>query len=530
MPGLLEDWYMSFSTAYTLEKQYAAYYNSSAILADLSNYMYYYFMTQEIAKEIKDSENQLWIDAYNKYNLDYINQKYLTSYQFGYLYHTQGMIDSVAYNTLWDQYYEILKLRSTGKLSLTDHKQQLREMYNTFELLMPAELYGFLSSLNLMYSQTKGILPMLSYTEDVAYNVFTVILRDCYREYLNEANQPLFADLLLAMENFALINYKENAREAFVEKMQKVVEGYEALSAADKANFDEYCGVGYQKYLAIYNRTTGKTTYELTEAESALMAKLVTEINRYAAVYTYIASLESAPASQYVVLYSVYAKATKLYMELLTTASNEALISLFVEPCEIFGGTYTLEKAYYIIDMHATSLMMGSSATLTTGDGYVTYVTNWDLYAYYGISDIYAKMADMLYFAYGDKNAVPDAKEVAALMADIRAMNDFQLKLFSFLSADSAYFTAATAYLQYTLESEAAGKTLATNLIQAELAYINSRLNTDDAATHKAEFIALMEQIKTDYATLTEEHKAYLADMYNYYVGIYEELTAAPAA
>ena len=115
-------------------------------------------------------------------------------------------------------------------------------------------------------------------------------------------------------------------------------------------------------------------------------------------------------------------------------------------------------------------------------------------------------------------------------MADIRAMNDFQLKLFSFLSADSAYFTAATAYLQYTLESEAAGKTLATNLIQAELAYINSRLNTDDAATHKAEFIALMEQIKTDYATLTEEHKAYLADMYNYYVGIYEELTAAPAA
>jgi hypothetical protein len=97
------------------------------------------------------------------------------------------------------------------------------------------------------------------------------------------------------------------------------------------------------------------------------------------------------------------------------------------------------------------------------------------------------------------------------------------------LGADAAYYTAATAYLQYLLESEAVGKTLATNLMQAEIAYLNYRLDSSNAA-HKADFIALMEQIKTDYATLTEEHKAYLADMYNYYVGIYEELTAAPAA
>jgi hypothetical protein len=529
MPGLLEDWYKCFSAAYSLERQYAANYSSSALLADLSGYMYYYFLTLEVAEEIKASGNQLWIDAYNKYNLDYIIQTYLTTYQFGYLYHTKGMIDSLAYNTLWDQYYEILKLRATGKLSTADHKEQLKQMYNTFELLMPTELYGFLSSLNLMYNQTKGVLPMLSYKEDVAYNTFTVVLRDYYREYLSDANKSLFADLLLAMENFALIHYKENAREDFVALMQKVVAGYETLSAEDKANFDEYCGTGYQKYLAIYNLTTGKTTFEATAEENALFAALVTEIDRYVAVYNYIASLEEVPESNYVVLHSIYAKATALYYTILSTSRNEALISLFTEVRAVMGGTYTLEKAYSIVDSTSTSLLIGKSATVKTGDGKVTYVTNWDLYASYGLSGIYAKMADLLYFAYGNKNAAPSAEQFASLMADIRALDNFDVKLFSFLGADAAYYTAATAYLQYLLESEAVGKTLATNLMQAEIAYLNYRLDSSNAA-HKADFIALMEQIKTDYATLTEEHKAYLADMYNYYVGIYEELTAAPAA
>ena len=529
MPGMLEQWYKCFSTAYSLERQYAANYSSSAILADLSGYMYYYFLTGEVAEAIKASENKLWIDTYNKYNLDYITQTYLTTYNFGYLYHTQGMVDSVAYNRLWKQYYEILKLRTTGNLSLTDSKQQLLDMYNTFELLMPTELYGFLSSLNLVYNKTKGVLPTLSYTEDTAYNTFTVVLRDYYREYLNEANKPLFADLLLAMENFALIHYKENARETFIELMQKVVEGYEALSAADKANFDEYCGTGYQKYLAMYNLTTGKTTSELSAEENALFAALVTEIDRYVAIYNYIATLENPSDANYAVLQSIYAKATTIYYTILTTGSNDALISLFTEVREVLSGTYTLEKAYYIVDTHATSQLIGKSATVTTNDGKVTYVTHWDLYADYGLSKVYAKMADLLYFAFGSKTAVPDAAQVASLMADVRNLTNFEIKLFSFMGADAAYFTAITAYLQYTLESEAVGKTLADNLIEAELAYINYRLNSSDA-TYKAEFISLMEQIKTDYATLTEEHKAYLADMYNYYIGIYEELTATPAA
>lgn len=529
MPGLLEDWYKCFSSAYTLERQFAANYNSSALMADLSGYMYYYFLTLEIAEEIKTSENQLWIDAYTKYNLDYINQYYLTTYRFGYLYHTQGMVDSVAYNTLWKQYYEILKLRATSKLSSTDHKQQICEMYDTLELMMPTELYGFLSSLNLMYNQTKGVLSTLSYTEEGAFNTFTVILRDYYRDYLNEANHPLFADLLLAMENFALIHYKENARETFVELMEKVAAGYEALSAEDKANFDEYCGTGYQKYLAIYNLSTGKTTYTPTEEEGALLEALRVELNKYAAVYTYIANQEEVSELQYIVLQSIYAKASAIYYNILSKTSNDAIISLFTETREVLGATYTLEKAYYIVDTLSTSLLAGKSATITANNGKVTYVTNWDLYANYGLAGIYAKMADLLYFVYGNKEVVPDAKEVASLMADVRKLEDFQIRLFSFLGADKAYFTATTVYLQYVLESETAGKTLADNLIKAELAHINYRLSTDKD-THKAEFITAMNQVKADYATLTEEHKAYLAETYTYYMGIYDELTAEPAA
>lgn len=524
MPGLLEDWWKCFYTAYTLERQYAAYYKGEAFMTDVSQYMYFYFLTFEFSDEIKNSGDKLLMDIYNAYDLDSMIHRYLTAYNFGYYYHSKAVIDSENYKSLWYKYYTLLKLQTTNKLSATEHKAYISDMFNTFVTMSPSEVFGFLSSLNLMYSQARGAILVLQYTDDGVYNVFTGILKEYYMTYMSEDVKPLFGKLLLAMENCALIGQKDTAIADFKALMEEIANAYSnSLSEEDQKNFDEFCGNAWKKYNMIYGQMAGTATLTPNADERAKLDALKTALDRYFKVYADLLAMEETTMDQLALLHSLYAKADALYRDLVKDASDALLVTLFTEKYTAFDVEYTLDQAYRLADNLSTTLMISNSANIPDENGKNTYVTAWDIFYNYGFSELYAKMADLLYYSYVDSTATPDAAQVKELMMNVRELGIYKQSLFSFTGASAAYFASENAYIVAMLEGEEVAESLADSMGEAFMSYANYLLNNKDNS-HLADFLNQVLKIKKDYATLSEEHKTALADLYAYYVNLYEEL------
>lgn len=533
LPGKLEEWYRSLNNAVSYENFYANNATDKAFLYDVSPFMYHYMRTLELSQEIMNSGNQLWIDIYKLVDGDQINRRYMYTYTAGYLYHTKAMIDSAAYHQLWSSYYTVLKAYADGKLSATEDKEEIVAMYRAFEELGPSELLGFLSSMNLLYTSAKGAVYTLSYDNETVYNTFTLVLRDYYLTYLNEANKPLFANLLLAMENHALINYKDNARTEFNTIMQKLIADYNALSDADKANFNEYMGVGYNNYLAIYNMTAGGSTPKVTDAEKALLDEMNKTLGRYAKVYQHMLSLlqneQEVSPDLYAVLHSQYAYALVLRNAILTTGSPDAIMAYYTQTYSLFEGTFTLEQAFHEADQISTSVMIGQNATLTDADGGVYQVTAWNLFADYGMAGTLAQMSEILYYAHFGDGMTLNKDNVVSVMGNVRGLNKLQNSIMSFFSADVAYYKALNTYFASVLSEGAVKADVAGMLMNAEKAYVAYVLNSENTEARDS-FLALMEQLKAVFETLTAEDKTYLGEAYNHYLGLYETLKAPPAA
>ena len=64
------------------------------------------------------------------------------------------------------------------------------------------------------------------------------------------------------------------------------------------------------------------------------------------------------------------------------------------------------------------------------------------------------------------------------------------------------------------------------NVETVYIAYTRDMTNAEARDT----FIAQMEQFKAIYETLSAEDKVYISEMYNHYLGLYEQLKASPAA
>ena len=531
MPGTLEDLYESINTTYEMQVYFYQNQNGDAWLADLSRYATSYFLTLDFANSIKQSNNKLWIDIYEKYSMDYVLASYTSAQNFGFLYHTGAMVDSEAYMTLWGQYYGVLQLYLTNNLNATTHKQLITAMFDTFQSMSPSEVFGFLSSLNLKYGDSRGASPVLylDFETKQEANIFATVLREYYSTYLTEANVPIFANLLMAIESAALFGENEEALANFAYIMEAVIDAYSKLTnPADKANFDEYLGESYKKHLDIYKRITGdESLTKPSAAELELIAKLRGEVKKYEEIYTYLSTLSAADVTEahYVLLYSAFARATETYKSILATGSDAALTVLFTEGCVFFEQSSTLEKVYYLIDKE-TTLMMQSSAGAIEKDGKIVLASYWDILAEYGLMGIYSDMTELMYFALIDNTVLPEAARLDSIKAKIAALDEFGSMLFSYIGADLAYYSAKCTYLQSALAGDTAALGVANALAEAALKY-ESYVFSQGNETYKAEFLSAMEAIAASYAALSEAQKTAVSEVYDFFYSAYTEIKAA---
>jgi len=380
---------------------------------------------------------------------------------------------------------------------------------------------------------------MLGHTEPaegeeqgMAYNIFSLILGNYYEKHLTATTKPLFNDLLSAMEHYVLIGYKDNALETFNTIMAKLSENYSALSEADKANFDEYFGDSYSKYLELYNVTSGKNELTLTDEETARFEefKLVMEkyFNVYGYAYQLIQANKEVPVDLYPVLYALYAQASEFHEAILSSGSENAKLALYTTDYEFGNIKYTLDKAYYILDTVTTSVLTSQTATIKL-EGLVAYVTHWNLFADYGFDEIFADMAELFYSGFYKLDTPLTQEYVESVMKTMREFNQFKTNIFTFLNADKTYRRALGYYYASVLSEDAVNSKVAENLLLAESAYTTYTLDKENAE-NLANFITLMETVKEGYEKLSETDKSHLSDLYEYYLKLYNELKNTQAA
>lgn len=532
MPGLLEDWYNGLKICMSYSSAFANYASQGKYFADMSEYMYNYFRTLEICEEIKNSKNAFLIDIYNIYNGDNMNWKYMYSYSYGYLQNIKGMVDSDAFHTLWAKYYEVLKLYNAKTLSAELNKPEVRAMFNAFAALSPDELLGFLSSLSFMYTSGNGQYPMLGYIltgegeeqQEAVYNLFSYILSNYYATYLTGTNKVLFNDLLSAMESYVLIGYKDGARAEFNAKMEALVAKISALTGDDQANFQEYFSTLYNKYLAIYELTSEQKTVTLSEAEQKLVDEYIDILEKYFAVYGsmyyLLQSGYEVPDELYPVLYAFYARASELRSALKATLSEDALLTMYTTEYDIGSLKYTLEGAYYRMDSVTTSVLTSMSAVVSNGDGTVRYATYWELYNSNGIKEFLSDNVYVLYYSYFDEGKAVEHADFLAIMAEMREFDTLKMSIVTLLNIDDTFYRAMNRYYETVLEAD--GVTAVGSIIAAARAYTAYSLSSTEE--NLSAFVEAVEALKLNYETVSEADKAYLNDMYNYFVNLADSL------
>lgn len=528
LPGTLQDLYEQIMTTYDMQYNLYTYKNTDMWMADLSTYVTSYFLTWDYANAIKSSGNQFLIDIYNKYTMDYIIASYTGAQNFGFLNHAGAMVDSDIFMTLWQQYYGVLQLYLTKNLDAVKHQELITTMVTTFQNMNPNEVFGFLSSLNLDYGNSRGALPVLvlDFEGHEEENIFSTILREYYCTYLTEANVPIFAKLLMAMENAALFGENEYVLSNFVGIMEELNGAVKNLTDEnDIKNFEKYIDKTYNRYLNLYNNIMGQYDGKLTEDELALFTKLKTEIANFEKVYMYIIGLtesEYTEAHEFL-LYSAFAKAATTYNTLLSLASDAALTRLFTEGCTFLEMDMTVAKAFYQIDLTTTMILQGAASAYEK-DGTYVLISHWDALADYGLLEIYADFYDLLYYALVDDKTTVDEGALKALSSKVALLPEFNAGLFSSFGGASAYYTAKCTYLVNAFVGDTAALAIITPLSQAANAYANYRMNPYDSS-NLANFTAAMEEVAEIYGGLSDEIKNTVKEIYDYYTEINNELS-----
>ena len=519
LPGKLNDWYMSFMRTLSEEQHMINNENTNPYLYDTVGFMYYYSVTNNFANEIKQGDDQLCKDLYELLKCDEIFDTNLRRGPRGYIYHMGAAMESKAIMKAWDQYLTIVNIYLT--IPNATYKQYEKDFLGTFDALVdlaPSELYAFLSSVNYLYDSSRGNVLVMDCTART-YNTLMSLLAGFYSNTAPKDLYPVFCDLLLAMENYALCAVKDSALADFKTVMEKLQTTYEGLSTENRTAFDTYFGKCYGKYLSIYSRITASEPVDLGQWEAKLTL-LKTTLEQYDQILSYVYSADITPEQKSVtmpLLFALYEKANAIHAELENAGENvkEALCTRFFTMEE---KEYTLDHYFYAARELFVSTMVGTVLSIDQGGQYIL----WDLYHTSSIRPLLGQMADLLLAEHEGK--LYEGKDVYDIMAGFRALPADQKNVYFILGVNRLYYAALERY--FGSRTEGASE-LIRALIYAEINHSVYMHNSNDQTL--ADFTSKVEEMMRLYEQLANKEKfdACLGDMYALYIEKYNELKKA---
>lgn len=238
---------------------------------DTSVFMYYYYLAQQTAEQIKTSDDEmikalyqmlsvngaLGLDDSYPFSFDTMLE-YLRTMEGGFYSFSGGLLGIDEYHALMDRYMALLIniLGTEGYENTAQYSADVEAIFDMFLNLSSTQQFNFLSTLNAYYGM--GI-PPLAFDDSGEFAdftcVFVSILNEYYRGKLSADAQSAYNDLVIAMEIYAQRASYENWLEEFKARMNAVVTAYQTkMNVVDQAAFERYLGAAYEKYTAILAR------------------------------------------------------------------------------------------------------------------------------------------------------------------------------------------------------------------------------------------------------------------------------------
>ena len=529
LPGKMQDWYLAFYNA-TVEALYMKDHGEDdAYLRDTTNFMYYYFDALRLAEEIKNSDNQLYKDIYDIIKGDAFMDQNVTSVTGGFVAHSNGLAVSQTYLSLWEQYLELIDLHNAGKGGDEEYGQRMKELLDTMTDLSPTEVFGFLSSLKYMYSESKGTFHALDYSDN-ANNTFIYLVANYFMGQLPESARPLFQQMMLAMEDYgfhAAMGAECNGLENFKTTMESMAVALAGLSAEDRAVFDSLLGRCYNKYLNLYNAVVTPKDFQIDDATMEKIEQLKQTILAYYDVSDYMA--EEKDEQQLLVtcltLYSLYEKADALYQELMASENPDVHTLLATRNYMLGTVEDTLNTAFYKVrNSFVWYMFFGARFEQKNENGEVVAMkSTWSIYNGTMLPDFLRQAADLLYAGFAGTTDQLDKAYVESLMQAIRKLDADALAAY-FMIGPARYLDSLQAYMHNQM-SDKLNQELATAVLMIEYGYIVCEFymhSPNEVQFFKTQFEtarALYEKLED-----TTLFDAYLRDMYEYYEEIYNKL------
>ncbi len=548
LPGKLQALYKMISYALGATQ-------SMKVGVDTTAFMYYYNEASELAKEIKEGDNQLHIDIYKHIGFDSLLNTYLFIGSangvngIAYVYHASSLLDNPTYDALLEKYlalldaslYEDFSFASEESLALAS------EMLSLYMDFTPAERFAFLCALycDYRYSITDELVLSHEITEDdeiAAYSYFVRLLLSVYRENLSAEAFDVLARLLEASEMYTLRNHNSKhydgftdsegvVHKGFIETMEEILVAAKDLSEEEKASF----AVALNKLTEIYNECKTPTTPELSDSAKDSFADLKDAIEVFFELYTYADSEEVASADKgryFIIAFAAYERAKAIASEIMTGDDEAALHTYLYVPYtfdyyfEQEDGSTTIERTFdFMLDemgglFHLVMLNMEAITgpednPYTYNAFYVYYVSEMSIF----LEDVY----DTIIAEYRGTAAYLTVADVMESLAAYRELTEDQIFGMYLLSASPIYFEGVIHCLGNSLDESTMKVVMA--LMYAQERYAAYIAGLKDA-TAKQAFADSIDALKTAYTDLEDKSvfdQSFL-EMYNFYIDTFNNL------
>ena len=524
LPGELQTWYTALSNgAYELNVMRSNVNNMDVRLYDTTRFMYFYTLASEAAENIKNSDNKLYKDIYNFIGGDFMIYSFLEHPQsFGYFYHVYAMVESKASAQLWSSYMELASLYLSDKVDLVEDADKLNAVLTDMAKLTPAELYGFICSLNFLYGEEDTNKYAFEYADDTVHSILTYLM--AYYDASNFGDARVIMQLLLAAEKCAVAQTKNEGFEEFRTAMDDLLTSFRDMSTEDQQKFKDIAGDLYDKYLDIYNSYGTDYTPELGQWSDKYnsLKDTIADFYTILGIVTDPDMENEQKQYYYPMFFAISEKAISLYSDILENGTDEAIKAIYTVKYTFDETPITIDNAMIAVKSEFYYNMLFTSVNYGTEENPIT-MSFWVSYSEMGdLREFMVFVADILMDSYEEIEI--DESTIRTMIESFRALKNEEKSTFHFFGMDHYYNTLLN---YFTLDGTS--EELVRAILQMEIGYVEYMKDTTDSGRLEY-FDKIMNTAMTEYGKLSteqqEELNQLLTGIYNFYLEKYEEAKA----
>ena len=531
LPGKLQELYNAVAMAANESARMQSA-GLTAIWYDATGFWYYYSKCLELSEQILNGDDELCKSLFNIIQFDQIIETYCEYATVGVVNLSTSLNNNPKFAELMNRYLSLMKkyLEDEKGVSVEDDKADLQAIFDLFVDMTPAQQRAFLNALFYLYNQEEVRDNMLfAYPENEVKGMYIFFLVNYFTHQLPDSADPMLQDLLLAIEYYMNNSTYEDAMSNFMAKMDSLIIAYGTLSQADKAVFDRYLGNAYQKYLKLYKINKAGQPSDMSKFE-ALRDELLQALSDYEKLNANLADPETGSLNDGMMgaIVAAYERIAAIVDEM-RNSDDEQLRFLASTMDVAFSEESSLPIDFAAQNVRWRFIIMLHNVTYTYKNDDETEERRfaYDIYTSADLSDFMAQASYVIIQQYNGATEFDAAKVLSIMKAYRDQMDKDSDAMGQFYTFDADFFYYAGLNSFFTKVLTEGNAALGAKLLEIEQLYTEYAFSEEDE--DKTAFMDAMAEAIKLYASVTdtENFNAYLAELYNYYLNLYNTLNTA---